>query len=187
MARFSRDGDTVTLYLPHHDIDLLTSLSSQLIELLSEGHTEQVVDDDDPLARLAAELAEAPAEEPTDPALRRLFPNPYAHDPQAAADFRRHAEGDHRRRKIADAYTVQASLAQRPVRIPPAEVGAWLKTLNALRLVLAARLGLEDDESVEELRTLPTDDPRVMMGVVMDWLAYLQANIIDVVEPGLDG
>lgn len=191
MARYAYDGETVTLYLTDNDVDLLDSLAEQLIELLSDGFPEPEVleDDDDPFARWEAELLEPPEpdEDATDPAVERLFPNPYPHDAQAAADYRRFTENDHRRHKMADARTMRHSLSTGlPVRITEPEIGPWLKTLNALRLVLATRLGLDDDDAVHELRQLPDDDPRVMMGAVMDWLAYLQGIIIELTEPGLD-
>lgn len=189
MARYAYDGETVTLYLTDNDVDLLDSLAEQLIELLSDGFPEPVAVDDDPFVRWEAELAEPPErdDDAIDPAVARLFPNPYPHDAQAAADYRRFAETDHRRHKLDDARTVRHSLSGGlPVRITEAQLGPWLKTLNALRLVLATRLGLDDEEAVEELRQLPDDDPRVMMGAVMDWLAYLQGVIIELTEPGLD-
>lgn len=190
MARYAYDGDTVTLYLTNNDVDLLDSLAEQLIELLSDGFPEPVEEvPDDPFVRWEAELAEPQGldDDAMDPAVQRLFPNPYPHDAQAAADYRRFTETDQRRHKMDDAQTVRRGLSTGlPVRITEVEVGPWLKTLNALRLVLATRLGLDDDEAVHDLRRLPDDDPRVMMGAVMDWLAYLQSVIIELTEPGLE-
>ncbi|MDO5683187.1 MAG: DUF2017 family protein [Propionibacteriaceae bacterium] len=191
MARYAFDGETVTLYLTNNDLELLDSLTEQFIELLSVGHPEPgpVPDDADPFARWEAELAaqaNQDDDEEADPALQRLFPNPYPHDAQAAADYKRYAESDHRRTKLADATAVRQCLAAGlPVHITEPLVDPWLKTLNALRLVLASRLGLDDADAVEELHQLPDDDPRVMMGAVMDWLAYLQGVIIELRDPDL--
>ncbi|MDO5499251.1 MAG: DUF2017 family protein [Propionibacteriaceae bacterium] len=193
MARYAYDGETVTLYLTNNDVDLLGSLTEQLIEMLGDGLPEPV-EDADPFVRWAAELSEpaaadldAEADALTDPAMQRLFPNPYPHDPRAAADYRRYAEVDHRRHKLDDAYTVRATLTGGlPVRITELQVAAWLKTLNALRLVLATRLGLDDEDAIDEFHELPEDDPRILMGAVMDWLAYLQGVIIELTEPGLE-
>ena len=192
MARYAYDGETVTLYLTNNDVELLDSLADQLIELLSDGQPEPVTPppDADPFARWEAELSSGPAlqaDQSGDPAIRRLFPNPYPHAAQAAAGYRRYAEGDHRRQKMADAQALRDCLAQGlPVRIGEEQVDPWLKTLNALRLVLAMRLGLDDEEAMDELHQLPDDDPRLMMGAVMDWLAYLQGVIIELREPGLE-
>lgn len=186
MARYQFDGEAVTLYISHQDVDLLTSLTDQLTELLSEGLAEQRVGDaDDPFAVWEADLADPvqAAEELEDPALQRLFPNPYPHDAKAASDYRRFTENDSRRRKIDDAELVGAALrAGPPVRVPLADVASWLKTLNALRLVLASRLGIDDAESMEELQELSEDDPRAMVAAIMDWLAYLQGVMIELTE-----
>lgn len=189
MARYKFDGENVTLYLTHHDIELLESLTSQFIELLTDGLPEEpAIDPANPFSLWEADLSESPDEPESleDPALERLFPNPYPHDPQAASDYRRFTETDSRRRKIEDAEAVAAGLTAPPLVIPLVELGSWLKTLNALRLVLATRLGIDDAEAMDELQNLPDDDPRSMMGAIMDWLGYLQSVLIELTEPGLE-
>lgn len=183
MARFDYDGETVTLYLTDDDIGLLDSLTEQLTELLSADQPTPAptASPDDPFVLWEADLIEL-SEEPEiseDPALQRLFPNPYPHDAQAASDHRRYSEGASRRRKLADLEVLRIGLRRTPVRIPAGEVPAWLKSLNALRLVLASRLGVDDEESMEDLQRLPDDDPRAVLAAVMDWLAYLQGVIIE--------
>lgn len=186
MARYHFDGEEVRLHISHKDVDLLSSLTDQLIELLADGLPERpVTRADDPFALWETDLADTgqEPEELEDPALQRLFPNPYPHDAQAASDYRRYAETDSRRRKIDDAETISRALAAGPpVRVPLPEVGTWLKTLNALRLVLASRLGIDDAEAMAELQALPDDDPRVMVAAIMDWLAYLQGIMIELTE-----
>jgi hypothetical protein len=187
VARYHFDGEEVRMHISHKDVDLLGSLTDQLVELLSDGVPEQpAADRDDPFALWEADLQGA-SEEPedvTDPALRRLFPNPYPHDPKAASDYRRYTENESRRRKIDDAEVVgRALLAGPPIRVPLAELSSWLKTLNALRLVLASRLGIDDAEAMEDLQALPDDDPRVMVASIMDWLAYLQGVLIELTDP----
>lgn len=186
VARYQFDGETVTLYVSHQDVDLLTSLTDQLIELLSDGlpkRPERAADD--PFALWEADLGDT-GQEPEDledAALQRLFPNPYPHDAKAASDYRRFTENDSRRRKIDDAELVREALRDGPpVRVPLVDVASWLKTLNALRLVLASRLGIDDAESMDELQALPDDDPRTMVVAIMDWLAYLQGVMIELTE-----
>lgn len=187
MARYAYDGSTVILYLTNNDIDLLDSLTDQLVELVSDGMPESV-DTDDPFAQWEADLVE-PDEAPEafgDPAMQRLFPNPYPQDPRAAHDYRRFSESDHRRQKVADADVVRDCLdAAPPVRIRDFQIDPWLKTINALRLVLASRLGIEDEDAMAEMHELPDDDPRLLMSAIMDWLGYLQGVIIELTEPGL--
>lgn len=186
MARYSFNGKEVRFYLPHDDADLVQSLVTQMIELLSEDLPEQAADPADPAdpfalweADLAADPDEPEAHE--DPAVARLFPNPYPHDPEAASDYRRFAESDHRRRKIRDAEIVRKALDHEPLVIPVGDVDAWLKTLNALRLVLATRLGVDDEDSMDELAALSDNDPRAMMASVMDYLGWLQQLLIELV------
>ena len=43
MARYQFDGEAVTLFVSHQDVDLLISLTEQLTELLSEGLPDRAV------------------------------------------------------------------------------------------------------------------------------------------------
>lgn len=190
MARYAFDGETVTLYLAEGDVDLLDSLAEQLIELLVDSAPAgPEVDQSDPFAMWEADLTYVAddSEAPDDPALQRLFPNPYPQDPRAAFDHRRYTESDNRRAKIEDARTVRRALAEAPpISIPKDGIDPWLKTLNALRLVLASRLGVDDADAMDELHRADESDPRALMAGVMDWLAYLQGVIIELVMPGLE-
>lgn len=113
-----------------------------------------------------------------DPALRRLVPDAYA-DAEAAQEFRDVTESDLLGRRRADAAVVLATLSpysdlsddpQDPALVETVQVAldadavqSWLRTLAALRLVLASRLGIEtEDDHLEE-------DPRFG---IYDWLGY---------------
>lgn len=189
MARFEFDGEVASLYLTQDNIKILLSLTEQLVELVGDGvpGTTPQPESDDPFALWEADLSESPDEPevPEDPALQRLFPNPYPHDPQAASDHRRFTAGEGRRRKLSDAEVVRAALASGhpPVLIPVAEVPAWLKTTNAMRLVIASRLGIDDEESMEALDMVPETDPRAMGAYLMAFLAELQMVIIELTSP----
>ncbi len=181
------------LQVPEDWWELLESLTQQLVDLLrsedgvpdaAEPPTENPFD---PFQAWEAEFGDAtePMPEHEDPALRRLFPNPYPDDAEAAAEHRRFSEPDQRRRKITDAERVLAHLTDPAAQyeedatvIPDADVELWLRTLNALRLVLASRLGIETGEDAEQLFELEEDDPRWMMAAVMDALAELQTQLI---------
>lgn len=94
--------------------------------------------------------------------LQRLFPNAYPpHDPEAAHDFRRFTEHDQRTRKLADADVVRDHLAateggRYPVQIDETATQAWLRTLTAVRLAVATRLGVTDADSLDELASCAT-------------------------------
>jgi hypothetical protein len=193
VPRYQFDGKQLELYVTHHDVELLSSLTGQLLELLTDGLPDlSQPEAQDPFEAWEDDFGDSAAapeelEEFEDPALQRLFPNPYPDDPRAASDYRRYTETDARRSKVAHAQVVERILANAPpIVVPVAEVGSWLKTFNSLRLVVASRLGVDDDEAMEELQALPDDDPRAMMGAIMDWLAYLQSVIIELTDRGQD-
>jgi hypothetical protein len=108
----------------------------------------------------------------SDPAVRRLVPDAYRDDEEAAREFRRLTEGDLLARRRSELGIVRdglrAASASQPgemvvVELDAASVGAWLRTLAALRLVIAERLGVVDD-------TPP--DPADARTDVYEWLGY---------------
>ena len=123
-----------------------------------------------------------------DPALARLVPSPYPDDQDAAAEFRRLTESDLLTARRADAETVIEMLGDVdeavldsdaahdvvPIAIDGRHLSAWLRTLTALRLVLASRIGITDEDE------RPVDDPRHR---VYEWLAY---RLDQLVESALD-
>jgi hypothetical protein len=133
------------------------------------------------LSGLVADLREllAEAEDGEDAAVERLTPPAYADDADAAAEFREGTRHDILDRRSHDALVVEAALAplrdeypllpeadtfhEREISIPETEIDAWLRTLTALRLVIAERLGIADDDRAV------VDDERVP---VFDWLGY---------------
>jgi hypothetical protein len=117
----------------------------------------------------------------TDPAVARLVPSAYPDDAEAAAEFRAVTQPDLLQRRTDDAGVVLADLAaagdvsdpqdMRPedalselvVILDRDRTTAWLRTLAAVRLVLASRLGVasEDDHDPE--------DPRFG---IYEWVGY---------------
>ena len=126
-----------------------------------------------------AELVDDSAVSSGDPAIGRLVPDAYTDDAAAAQDFRHLTERDILARRRSDAALVLASLreaAEIPddpdspvllqeaeIRLEPSDVQAWMRTLAAIRLVLAERLGIEGPEDHDE------SDPRFG---IYDWLGY---------------
>ncbi len=188
MKKFSRRRGVVSTSLSSYEVELLTSLVGQLVELVSDGEPEHFGArgaSNDPFERLVRDLQAEPdaPEVSDDPVLRRLFPNAYPHDAAASSDFRRFTERDLRSRKVADAQVVLAALARteqgtQDLRIDPAEGEAWLRTLTSVRLAVATRLGITDAESAEELGDLSDEDPRSFMVSVYDWLGFAQETLI---------
>ncbi|MDQ4212627.1 DUF2017 family protein [Microbacterium sp. ASV81] len=106
-----------------------------------------------------------------DAALDRLTPAVYPGDPDASAAFAEATSADLLDRRATDARVVRATIAPFldgdaetiEIVVPTAEVDTWLRTLAALRLIIAARLGIETGEEHDP------EDPRFG---VYDWLGY---------------
>ncbi|MFI8366124.1 DUF2017 domain-containing protein [Streptomyces sp. NPDC085466] len=179
-------GGGAAVALDEVEVSILRSLAVQLLELIGPG--DEPGADADPLAAL---FAEGPSEPPSDPALRRLFPDAYGEDTEelraAAADFRRFTENDLRTRKREDALAVVRALdglaSEGPeesavLKLAPDESRAWLGTLNDLRLTIATRLDITEDEESERLYRLPDSDPRKPMVMAYLWLGALQESLV---------
>lgn len=188
MKRFHRKRGMITTQLSGYEVELLSSLVVQLVELVSDGEPEGFVPAAaaaDPFEQLVQDL-QADPDEPEisdDPVIRRLFPNAYPHDAAASSDFRRFTERDLKSKKVTEAKVVLAGLSGtdlgvRDLRIPSGEADAWLRTLTSVRLAVAARLDITDSESAERLAELPDDDPRSFLVSVYDWLGFAQETLI---------
>jgi hypothetical protein len=112
-----------------------------------------------------------------DPGIARLMPDAYPDDETASREFRRLTGGDLLERRGQDAETVLRTLgidggALDPASDPDATIAvalgenealAWMRTLSAVRLVLATRLGIQTEDDHQP------DDPRFG---VYDWIGY---------------
>ncbi|WP_200936083.1 DUF2017 family protein [Microbacterium sp. Leaf151] len=112
-----------------------------------------------------------------DPAVTRLLPDAYPDDEAASREFRRLTGGDLLERRGQDAATVLRTLgidgadldptsdpdATIAVALGEGEALAWMRTLSAVRLVLATRLGIQTEDDHQP------DDPRFG---VYDWIGY---------------
>lgn len=144
----------------------------------------------DLITQFAELLADSPGlggAVPSDPAVARLVPDAYRGDAEAASEFRTLTAGDLLARRADDAGVVLAGLSPDGVpdeidALSPLEQAelvtislsrdtarAWLRTLAALRLVLASRLGISTEDDHE------ARDPRF---AIYDWLGYRLDNLV---------
>ena len=157
-------------------------LLSMLLQQLSEFVAPEGDLSDDPLARLVG--IDPDAEAPDDPALARLFPDAYRDDAEASAEFRRFTERSLRETKVANAETALETLRRsgEKVTLTAQEAEAWLGALTDIRLALGSRLAITED-SLDELATLPDEDPRAATYHVYDWLTFLQESLVQCLLP----
>lgn len=122
-----------------------------------------------------------------DPAVARLVPDAYRDDDEAAREFRALTQHDLLQQRADDAAVVLAGLhaggdALDPLQLPADaaaqevaialdgdEVQAWLRTLAALRLVLASRLGIHSEDD---------HDPEDPQFGIYDWLGYRLDSLV---------
>ena len=136
-----------------------------------------------------------------DPALRRLLPDAYTDDPEAAAEFRRFTADDLLERKVRNARCVLATLGEEPlgqvadepddadvnataaeeqpvtIDLDADDVQSWLRTLTDLRLTLAERLEIGPD-GVPKLR----DDEAPYLHDIYNWFGMVQESLVYAID-----
>ncbi|WP_460801859.1 DUF2017 family protein [Microbacterium sp. GXF6406] len=135
------------------------------------------------LRRLVEDLTGLLAvDDPTDPALARLTPSAYPGDELASAEFAALTRTDLLGRRAADARAMLDGLtpvadlddetdamAHVTVDIIAPDVDSWLRTLAALRVIVADRLGVIDDDDHDD------DDDRFG---IYDWLGFRLDSLV---------
>lgn len=194
MSGFSwhRRSKRVVGTLTGFQADLLRSLAAQLIELLGDQQPTGA-GEVDPLEALVG--LTGPTSEPEDPVLARLLPSAYRDDEEAAGEFRRFTETSLREAKSSGARAViedltDAGLPERDVgaglvidvELDTSRAQAWLRTLTDLRLALATRLGVSEDDH-DYWASLPEEDPRTHAYHIFEWLGYLQETLVEAIFP----
>lgn len=181
------DG-SLRLRLDFDEAHLLDQLVSQLIDLL-RSHSSTALDPDPLFASLEVGGSDEP---PDDPALARLFPDAYEGD-EESSQFRRVTEQGLLNRKLQDALEVSATIglgavpgpdavpAPVEIEVTPATMPVWARTLTALRLAIAARIGL--DSEADHTRLAAEEETRGTV-LVYDWLAAIIDSMLRIVPEG---
>lgn len=163
MARARRMGDAVRLELEEFEVELLRALPAGLRTLLT-----------DPDA--------------ADPVVARLFPACVSDDQKTDLEVRRLIFDDLLRERLAALEELIGILDRGVVRrgrfrvdLVANEPDLVLGVINDLRLTLGARIGIEHLDR----ENLPDDHPVVPTLAVMDHLAWLQEQLLRVLDgPG---
>jgi hypothetical protein len=106
-----------------------------------------------------------------DPAMRRLYPDGYSDDEQAAAEFRELVAADLTSARIG---RLQACRAELPdgsgtISLDEEATDRWLRVLNDLRLTLGVRLGVTEEDELDSA------DP---VANIYHWLSAVQDLLV---------
>jgi hypothetical protein len=175
---FQSTSGSVGFVLTGFECELLGSLVTQLGTLVSGSG--QLPEDGDAFAKWQQELSGLSPMDFSDPAVARLFPDAYRDDPVAASEFLRLTETERRLELIRAVNLVLADVSDAPetagghrVQLPPDHLAPWLKAVNALRLTLSVRLGVQSQADVDALESLSPQTPQGYLYQLYQWLALL--------------
>lgn len=171
------------LALEVEEAAMLDQLVTQLVALL-ESYSQTDLDPDPFFASLEVGGSSAP---PEDPALARLFPDAYE-ETEDAANYRRLTEQGLVNRKLQDSNRVIGDIGYGSVvedskvievDITDESLPAWARTITALRLAMAARIGLDEESDHERLLAQESTHGTVL---VFDWLAAILDSVLAVMK-----
>ena len=115
--------------------------------------------------------------DPDDPALRRLFPPAYSDD-ESDEQYRSLVRDQLVTGRAKALATMRATLGSDTLDLEQAD--AWLRALNDLRLVLGTRLEVSEEVDYEDL---DVEEPRGRDLAVYGYLAWLQEQLVDALQP----
>lgn len=189
MGSVRRRGGVVRVALHDPEVVLLASLAGQVHGLLVDMLPEGLWDDTaDPLQALIT-MPSADVAAPGDPIMRRLLPDAYRDDPDAAGEYRRLMDADLRLQKAAALRRILDDLAGGQHRkggelrldLTRDAAEQWLYGLTDIRLVLGTMLDVTE-EIDQERASLEPGSPRFMQFGIYDWVTWLQDEIIQAVS-----
>lgn len=148
--RFRNQNGRVVVALPKAEREALTEFMDQLRHILVDG---------------------------TDPGLRRLSPPARPDDPESENDYRQMIDDDLLQARLDAITTVESGIDG--TTLDDEGVGAWMRSLNCLRLILGERFdteGVDPDDGT-------SDDPMVHL---YHWFAWLLEQLVEAAMPGLE-
>ncbi|MCQ1945272.1 MULTISPECIES: DUF2017 domain-containing protein [unclassified Arthrobacter] len=172
--KLTRKG--ITANLEPGERDLLRKLFSD-VQALLEPDTAA---DADPLAAMVG--IDPSAAVPDDSALLRLLPAGTTGNDDDALEFRRFTERSLRESKQSALRAAALQLEAAPLRLDTEQAQLFARALNDVRLVLADRLGLEDDEDAERLHDITdpskAEDLDGYLALVYNFVTWLQETLM---------
>lgn len=171
--RATRKGFTASLETPERE--LLHRLFADVITALEpEEQQEQ-----DEFARLVGITENASI--PEDPAVARLLPQG-GPDQEESQEFRRLSERGIRDVKIAHLSMAQMDVQSSRLQLDEQHAQAFAAALNDVRLVLAARLGIESEQDAQRIASYTdwsqAEDVESYMALVYQFVSWLQESLV---------
>lgn len=188
MARpFRRTPGGYTASFEPAERDLIRELAEDVRALLRPADTTADGGTVDPLEALVG-ITENPTI-PADSAVARLLPAASSDD-EAATEYRRYTERDLRETKRANLAMLAFDIESSDLRLNEEHARAWAAALGDIRLVLADRLQITDEERADEIGTI-TDASQVTnneeyMAMVYNFISWVQDSLMLAMIEGLD-
>ena len=202
MKGFEARGEAAVAELDSEERAVIARVIAD-VGLLLDGESfgmerEQVEDTEEELFRYLRGF-EAALSDPEDPAVLRILPNAAPTDREVADEFRRLTEPELRATKVDRLRVMWLALNEDGPEweVPEDQAMATAAALTDVRLVLAARLGLDTDDDAEALHreidgaehalaTRGASDPvlnpeRVWLGMLYQALTWLQESLMSYV------
>ncbi|WP_045730579.1 DUF2017 domain-containing protein [Pseudarthrobacter chlorophenolicus] len=166
----------ITGFLEPTERELLRSLIADVISMLQPEEREG----QDPLAALIG--LDMDVVEPTDRAVRRLLPNVVKDDGAASLEFRQLTERSLRETKIGALRAAALDLDKDEIVLTAEGAKHWSAALNDVRLVLAERLDIRDEQDAEHVHLMQdwsqAEDVESYLALVYNFTTWLQESLV---------
>lgn len=173
----------ITGFLEPAERDLLRKLFADIITMLEPDTPAH----EDPLAALIG--LDMDVTPPTDPALRRLLPDAVQDDADSALEFRQLTERSLRETKIGALRAASLDLDKDKLVLDPNAAKLWSMALNDVRLVLAERLEIRDEQDADRVHQVQdwgdADDVESYLSLVYNFVSWLQEGLVQAMLAGL--
>lgn len=141
----------------------------------------------DPLAALVGISENVSA--PTDPALARMLPVA-SDDPEVADEYRRYTEISLRQEKIGYLQLAAMDLEKHDVVLDAEHARAWAAALNDVRLTLAARLNIQNENDAqliaEKTDWNAVEDIEDYMSLIYNFVSWLLDTLMEAMLDSLN-
>lgn len=118
--------------------------------------------------------------DPDDVRARRLFPTAYNNDPEGDFEYQRLMRDELVASHLGSLDAVDAALAAPD--LDAHQLGALMRSLNGIRLVLGTLLDLDDDTDPSQVGS---DDPLFAEHQLYLWLSWLLEHVVEALHSGL--